>query len=286
MAVAYQGITTRAFSNFSTGPENINLPASTASGDLLIFAYAFYSSGGSITLSGGTQFMSEAAYQENRYMGGWFKYADATDISNGYVTISGDAGHTKFMGGALIRVTGVTYATPIIDNFDSAVGSPTGTYENTITQLGADSLLIMIASKQGNYTASGYAIATSNPSWTEVADFNGLSSGQYTTLEVAHATRTEITATGDSTVVFSAGNEESGCILLSVVGEASVNVTGEVGSLALNGNSGTPTGGANVTGTVGELPLVGNSGAVTTPASKYTNTNKSSTSNFTNTTKS
>lgn len=82
-------------------------------------------------------------------------------------------------------------------------------------------LLMAVMAVQNGGAAAGYAIVTSNPSWTEVANLHPGSQS----LAVAYAVRPEATATGNSSVTGLDATADSNCHLISITRQSAVSVS-------------------------------------------------------------
>jgi len=194
----------------------ITKPVSVAVGDLLV---CVISAANSVdTLSGWTLITSQSNTDGNLFT--FYKIAVSGDVSaSDYTwTFSGNA-----VVGGILRFTGEFHSTPISfakDNENTATATPT--YTATITPVTANSMLLfcvsfVYASGAGSSgTVSGYAVTTSNPSWTEAFDQSQTTGGSGDTqCSVAYATRPEITATGDASCTCTLSRRSS-CIILAI----------------------------------------------------------------------
>ncbi len=137
------------------------------------------------------------------YLAVYYKYATPTEVAASsftwtWYTVSANMA----AAGAIFRITGSSTGVPIWTSASDATIDNTAapSFNNTITPAVADSLLMLIASGyQNNNAIGGYAIATSNPTWTEVLDVTA-NTGTDHSLSIATATRTQVTATGNSSI--------------------------------------------------------------------------------------
>ena len=166
----------------------ITKPSGVVSGDLLV---AVLMNGGSATISAPAGW---TAIREDTEINGtnqriFYKVAGGSEGADYTFTAS------QNLTGVIFRIDGQAASSPI-----NANGPSTG-----ITPSIENCMLLICASAKGTSGAadvSGYAIATSNPTWTEKfndGDFNS------TILGVASATRPQTTATGNISVSFSSG---------------------------------------------------------------------------------
>ena len=139
---------------------------------------------------------------------GW-KIADSSDVAASDFTFT-FTGHTAtlYTKAAITRIFGGRETTiAYVENEAGSTG--TAVTVSTITPNVADSLLLFLVSAEGSSakTVSGYAIATSDPTWTEVYDlfYDGGAAGVGVAL--AYGERPETTATGDWTATISASSD-------------------------------------------------------------------------------
>lgn len=214
MAITYQS------SQSATGSSSVVItkPVSTVVGDLLIAVINTQNTISSAP-SGWTKLTNKTdSVGSNIYL--YYVIATSTEVSATDFTWSASSNH---MAGGILRITGDFHSSPFdIYSSDDDVSTTTPTYTETITPQTPDSLLLLCVGSgistgtTSGVTASGYAITTSNPTWTEsfdVTHFTG-SSGD-SQCSVAYATRPQITATGNATVTLSAART-SASILLAI----------------------------------------------------------------------
>lgn len=181
-------------------------PSGLAVGDLMVAHIAATNGATVSTPSGWTLVRSDtnASGDPRSYV--FRKFADAADVaaSSFTFTLSGSQPNA----GAIWRITDAPKGAPIYaSNGDGDDNATNPTFTNTVTPLTASALLLFLVAVQqanSNSAISGYAVTTSNPSWTEAYDFddNG-STDAARVLAGAYATRPETTATGNSTVAIS-----------------------------------------------------------------------------------
>lgn len=188
--------------NGSTAGTTITVtkPASTASGDLLIAHLVVQNDTASWT---GLDGFTSIAEVQGSGMASCicYKVADGTEPDPFTFTVSA-AGSGVAKLATVSRITGARRNTSLVISANSgqANASSTTVTATTITPVEANSLLMFFACNGDSKTHSGYAIATSNPSWTEIVE------GTQGTLSYAsaYALRPEITATGSGTATLSA----------------------------------------------------------------------------------
>lgn len=160
----------------------------------------------------------------------FFKVALAADVLATTFTFTA-AGNLE-NAGAILRLTGSNATAPYDSNFGSSTIATVTISQ--ITPVQTNSLLIILGSKYDSAaTTSGYAITTSNPSWTEIYDFAGSNAN----MACAVATRSQITATGNGTVVFSAGPTVSLGQIFSIGPATVVNLSDTLTASDTNTNS-------------------------------------------------
>lgn len=243
MAVAYASVQTTGATG---GNVTITKPTSLAVGDLMVaHLYRQVSSGTGIsTLSGWTSLLN--SNNGNTTMSVQYKIAVQADVDATNFTFSG-SGADAFMSGAIWRITGSTSA-PIDAN--SSLSAWSGTSANVgigVTPTRAsDLLLILVGAAAGGNDSdfSGYAVATSNPSWTEAYDVTGTSN--LAQIAGAYAIRPETTDTGNVTFSSSASASSGLTCLIAIKNTLDVTVTPNPVTSATAIADETVTGGATV----------------------------------------
>jgi len=187
---------TAVTANVNSNAINLTKPSGVAVGDLLVIVFGC-SGQASITPPSGFTVIStyvSAGIAGNNWAG--WRVADGTEGSSFAFSTATNAEQ----GGIVMRISGANNASPI-----GATANQTpreGNFQDSaftglsITPAFADSLLVygIIVDDITSYGVNGYAIATSNPSWTEQCDSGSLGLD----IAVATATRTAVTATGDA----------------------------------------------------------------------------------------
>ncbi len=250
----------------------VTKPSGLAVGDLMIFHYAFADATDTAnSMFGWTH--EVANYGGILKTGLFWKIADSSDVSASNFTL-GFSGTVANPIGAILRIIDYNPSDLLNENKDTGANGDTN-LSMSVTPLTTDSLLLMFIGNSEGESISAYAIATDNPTWTELYDEAG---GVTTGLACAYATRTQASATGNSSFSSSPGGdtEDFYGILVSIGAIINVTVSGATGILPLVGNSGTATGGATIAGSVGVLQLVGNAGTFASPAPDWSGTDKNS----------
>jgi len=295
MATAYRSSTSIGSINNNGG--NITLPSGSIAGDTIFVYYAYVSSSDSGTTisasnsaGGMTRINSERKIGTFRFSGLFYCTLTSTDISNGYVSY-GASNSFSYLGNIFaISVSGETVVSLINGGYNTdSGGSPT--FSNSLTPVAQDGVLLMfvfsdLASTSG-ITADGYAVATDNPTFTEIFDELIDGGSTDTSAHIAYSnTRTSTNATGNSTMTFSSGSPTTGCFIVLIESSVSVVVSGSVGNLTLTGNAGSISTGSTISGSTGMLTLTGNAGTHSSPTPVWDTQDKSSDGTWTNQSKS
>jgi len=213
MAITFQSSQTATFAGNSL---TITKPTSTAVGDLLIATITTQSAITSVP-SGWTEITNRDS--TTSYARTYCYYVIATSTQTAASNFTWVATSTTVIAGGISRITGDFHTTPV-SVFASGVSSASSsqTFTASVTPNNASSLLMFILStgsnSGGSNTSSGYAITTSNPSWTEAYDVTVFASTTFVHNAMAYATRPEVTATGNATSSTLNGWESSAVILV------------------------------------------------------------------------
>lgn len=195
MAVAVQSTASTGLATATSTV--ITKPTGTAVGDLLI---AFI--------------LSEIGVNQNSVPSGWsvlrtsetnvrlvsyYKIATSTEVAASNFTWG--VSSSAVVGGGILRIDGFPAGDPFwADNGGAVSNSATPSVAAGVTPSIANSLLIQAwGCTQGTGTLSTYAVATSDPTWTEAFESTTADGADYT-IGVAYANRTETTATGNVSV--------------------------------------------------------------------------------------
>lgn len=238
-------------------------------------------------VSGFSNAYSNSSDDGNRtsHGGAAYKIADSADVAktNFVFTHSSTASTIRANGGIIFRIDGHEASSPVGASLSAQkVEDDTPDFATGITPT-ESSLLFMfnVLSLDQNATVqtmSGYAITTSNPSWTE--NFESLSAE--TGMSTASATRPETTSTGAwnySTTNNGTANLSDHVSFLIAI-KPNINITVTAVPIIANCSMPVPTvtGGATVTA----VPLIANVSmpvpVVSTPTPTWSNQSKSSTS--------
>ncbi|MCK4500302.1 hypothetical protein KAU11_07380 [Candidatus Babeliales bacterium] len=196
MGIKVQSTTSLDYASRTT--TSLTKPSGTVDGDLLVAVFAHNDDKTISTVpTGWTQqgTTANAISGINTYI--YYKVAASEPSSWDWVLNA-----STFTAGVVLRVDGQK-STGYSDQFAGATvtNDDTPTYTNTITPTSALALIIFVITGDGdnNSSASGYAVVTDDPTWTERADMNG--NGRL--MAVATAIRTATSATGDSSATLS-----------------------------------------------------------------------------------
>lgn len=233
----------------------ITKPTGLAAGDLMIAHIGKRASGGSPTidtLSGWTSL--ENAANGNIRVHVQYKIASAGDASATDFTFTGGGSGTVHTGGTIYRITGQATVTVIDASADLTTW--TGTSANLAIGVtpsrASDLLLILTGSGEGNSgqpNTTTYAIATSNPSWTEDYDtsIDVGGSAYICNLTGAHATRPEVTATGNVSFAVSPSRTDGLATIIAIGNTVSATTTLDVATVTSSAPNPSFTGGATAT---------------------------------------
>jgi len=209
MAVALATISTVLSAASGTTP-TVTKPTGLAVGDLMIAAF-WYGGEATITKTGWTAIASSRGASGS--ISSLYKVADSSDAAASNFAFTSNFDDRHF--GVIYRITGQRVSGFINGSIagtaaDGASASYTGF---TPTAAITDCLYLMFVGARTATTASGYAMATSNPTWTEGNDNNQTSNmfaGAYST------TRPQTTATGNFSVNFGSSAAENRGMLIAI----------------------------------------------------------------------
>jgi hypothetical protein len=192
MAVTFQSVQTTAFASGTTVV--ITKPVSLAVGDLMIGSIFFSNGSISGTPSGWSSIRSDGNPGTPINTALYYKVADSGDVAASDFTWTISISVDK--AGSITRITGQDTVTPISNNNGSNIDdTSTPSLAIGVTPTVANSLLLQYWYASSGTTAIGsYAIANSNPSWTEAYD---LASSTTYDISMAYASRPETTDTGN-----------------------------------------------------------------------------------------
>lgn len=288
MAVAYQSGASNGWLSKDNGQAlTLGKPAGLAVGDLMV---AVVANGSSTTANpfsfpsnwldlGGasTTYGTQQASASGRIAAG-YKVATSADVAASDFSFVVQEAGTHQVAGIMYRIDGQD-PTPIAAYLGgSATNTTSPSFATGITPTESCLLLfnIMVCGGAGAPTVSGYAIVTSNPSWTERLDINDASSRA---LAAATATRPEATSTGawSCSLAGTDGAADSASFLIAVKPVADATFNASVLSLtsSIPGTI-TVSGTANFTASAQVLTPSIPTPTISTPTPEWSNPDKSS----------
>ncbi|MBL4621025.1 MAG: hypothetical protein JKY89_01365 [Immundisolibacteraceae bacterium] len=226
MAVAFRSSASTAFANAATSV--VTKPSGLAVGDLMIAQFSAESGAYTYTPPTGFTLIDTITGGANRASKIYYKVADSSDVaaSNFTFTITGGPGQcsANIMAFSGASVPQPVYSNSKVVNASSVLSIP------TISVL-ANSILVqcMVTSTGGTSSASGYAIATSNPTWTEAWDANV--SAVISHASAYSAVRAASTDTGAGSITIASGTAlTGGALMLSIPPDQSISTSDTVTS--------------------------------------------------------
>lgn len=198
----------------------ISKPSGLAVGDLMLSAIRHDNGDGMTNPSGWTTFTTTFNPFNNVRL--CYKYAVSGDVSASDFTWT--LGSSTVSAGGIIRITSPS---PLIGSALLAGGqsnTATPSISTGVTPTRADSLLVQFWFYQSNSNDSlgGYAIATSNPTWTEQYDVAMEADAGMT---CAWAVRPQTTSTGAWSCTGGTGTSDYNSFLVSINEQFTVTVT-------------------------------------------------------------
>lgn len=281
MAIAYAS---HSFTTPATAVNDelvITKPTGLAVGDMMIAHLFSKTTSNAWTATGWTLITSSNTADHVAY----YKVATSDDTSATNFTFTRTG--SELVGGAIIRLTGASttfYYDADVDNDNTASGSPV-TFSGGVTPA-ANSLLLFLTGSHGTggatITTSSYAIATSNPTWTELYD-GGTTADNDMWVSAAYAIRPEATATGNYTVTLGSVGGFTNGLLIAVAPVLDASATATVVTVTATVQTPTPT--VSQAPSVVTLTVTVNTPTGTVPTPDFTNTSKNS-ATWTNSSKS
>lgn len=202
----------------------ISKPTGLEIGNLMIAHLCKVASGvNTIDLSGWTSVLDVTnTTVHERVM---YKIADSGDVSASDFTFTG-SGTDAFTGGAIYRISGHDPVTPVdVSNSGTWSGSSANVAAGVTPNFANELFLFLIVGGSGNTnvgTVNSQAIATDNPSWTEDYDTR-FSSSSICLISGAHATRPQVTATGNLSFLTDGTNMNGGIVAIVAIKTAVIN---------------------------------------------------------------
>jgi len=253
MAIAFAEVATKAWADTQNpGAVTIDVSAMTIStDDLLIAVVGETSDSGGLNLStptptGWSLLGSQKDGGDECVISVLYKYAVLADESATSYTING-LNNDVWGSGAVYRFTGAGRVPLYTDA--TGTGGTSAVFATSNTPELANSMLLHVGVAEANSSsgsASAYAIATDNPTWTERVDLFGDASGFFGAgdgdglMWGATATRTETTATGNQTctVTMDSSSETHVGALIIMAPQTDINCALDTaGSVLLSGPS-------------------------------------------------
>lgn len=245
MAPVIASKTVNTWQGSNSSPINIAKPSGLAVGDILIAHISSISEDSNTgTPTIGPDPWTLLGYEEEIDGNGtitqavYMLVATATEVALTNFTYT-PSGGPRWINATMYRITGHGGVDGVEYNDEgSASASPTATYSNSITPIYGDNLMLFLSSAAypvGSGSASGYAVANDNPTWTEEYDVYGDSNAYFGGGEVcglivaASATRSQATSTGNATVNYVNFTGISVGAMISIAPPTSVNYSATVG---------------------------------------------------------
>lgn len=207
----------------STTSTSVTKPTGLAVGDLMIGYVA--SNGNSVGYPSGFSELQTFTNTVGSALSTFlcYKYADSSDVAASTFSFNINTPGTANNFCALLRVTG---GVSIISLFEKTSGTTTNTATPSLTGVTpnsrGNSLLLQFWHGGSNVNSiSTYAIATSNPSWSELYD---VASGGLCA-SMAYATRPEVTATGNFSCAGGDASSDWGAFLIAIPPIYEVNIS-------------------------------------------------------------
>lgn len=227
----------------------------------------------------------------------FYKTADSGDAAASDFSFTNTSGEGAGMAGIIYRISGNGSPTHMQYTYDdNNSGGSSQTFADTLTPGFADGYLFFIVcgiSSSAEHLHSNYAITTNNPTWVEGADFGtadslfayfGAGNGSSPSFAIAHASRPEVTATGNSTVTISNTVSYASGAMVFLPPVVNVSQSPGVVSVATNVIAPAVSGGATVSPAVVTMSTNIIAPTVSSPSDDWTEQTKNS-SSWTNQTK-
>ena len=234
MAVAFGSVATTVWA--TSDGITINKPSGLALGELMV-AHIVVEGAGSpndITLTGWTLIVG---FDDSEVAAILWKFADSGDVAATNFTFNTDGSHK--CGGAIYRFTGGSNAF-VAGTYDTTSTTTSHVFDTAdITPTTADSMILFLFHTYGGAVGvtSAYAIATSDPTWTEAYDFSN-DTGTDMCLSSAYAVRTAVTSTGDASCT-TTGTTNGRAVLVAIAPRVDATVTPNVLSVPVVLNAST-----------------------------------------------
>ncbi len=225
---------------------------------------------------------------ENMRLKVYYKTATAGDVSAGSIVTGTGVGGSEnaFIAAACFRITGHGDPTTIQQSSAHIAATTSPSFAIGLTPTFADSLFIFLIGGGGNFasgSASGYAMATDNPTWTEQFDVYDnttayAGAGDNDGLFVAAtASRSAVTATGNLSATMVNFNHNIGALLI-IPPVANASVAPAVVGATFSSQAPAVVGSASVSADVVSAAHSVVAPTVATPAQRVTNQSKNNVS--------
>jgi len=193
----------------------VSKPSGLSIGDLLILQFQQETNGLLPSFSGYNLLASQQQGTPGARMtnGVYVKIADSNDVAQSSFTFQADATSGAHCA-ALHRVSGGLSAN-IISSSGVTVNSASVSISGLTQETENNLLVFLVAGTDDPSTVSSYAIANSNPSWSEIFDISA-TLGDRHFMSAAHASRVPATATGNITCSVSESTSDTFVCLLSI----------------------------------------------------------------------
>lgn len=237
MAIVFQSTSTAGF--ISGSGQAITKPTGLAVGDLMLAHIVIAKSGSTVSFSGWTSIRTNdnsGNAVPRSYL--FYKVADSSDVAASDFSYTTTPGIDEKSAGSITRITGQDATTPISTSNGTSTLTTNTSFSLAIgatPSFGNSGLMIFVAGINAAGTTAGYAIATSNPTWTEIQDISNGGSSQLIVAS-AYATRAAATATGNVSFTRSTSsdciaqiviiNESQGIIYTMVAALGTYTLTG------------------------------------------------------------
>lgn len=261
----------------------IDTPSGTVDGDLLVAVVGHLETDTNFSTipSGWTSITT--ADPSFGYLQAWYRIASSEGSSYTW----GWSGSATKAGGIIFRLSGYEPSPTITSASDTNTDSSSSSQVFTagITPPSGNTFYVLayllnVQSSTANITVNNYAIATSNPTWTERYERGADASGEGN-IGVATATRFEETATGNVTITLSnsvGASADHACILIGIRPIADVSISPAVITSTLSVQSPSITGEANISPTVVTMTASVQAPTVTITDPEWSNKEKNSSS--------
>lgn len=214
MAVAFRASATANADGVALNPLVCNKPTGTLEGDLMFAFIQDNNASTSPTAPSGWTTLHSDTSGRRAYI--YYKIAGASEASTyDFGDAEGGAG-PKLIG--IVSVYNAHATVPIdasnLTQDSSSNTTATGTALTPTTSPGG-MLLFFIGSGASGQAASAYAVATTNPSWTEAYDTITNIGGSYAQISMAYGSRDAVTSTGSPTATL-AQSDTSVVVMVAV----------------------------------------------------------------------